>query len=453
MAHTLSNTQLWQTAETILLRGGHLVDPAAGLDGPHDLFIRRGRLEAIAPQITREADLVLTLSDLVVAPGFGDMHVHLREPGQEDAETIASGCRAAAAGGFTRAACMPNTTPPLDNGGLIEFVVRRAAQVDLARVFPVGAATRGRAGRELTEMQELRTAGAIAVSDDGNPIESSRVMRRVLEYARTWDLPVITHAEDRDLAQDGIMHEGYWSTVLGLRGVPAAAEGIAIARDIRLAQLTGAQLHVAHVSTREGVDLVRAAKQAGIRVTAETAPHYFALTDEALKEYDSVFRVNPPLRSEQDRQAILAGLRDGTLDAVATDHAPHTQVAKDQELEAAPSGVIGLETAVGLAFEILHHREGFPLARVVELFATAPARILAWGGGRLQLGEDTDLTVCDPRATWVVDPEAFHSRSRNCPFRGWSLRGRVRLVVCGGRLTHEEGLEFCPSERLVAQLP
>jgi len=445
--------RLWERAETILMKGGRLIDPAAGLDEERDLFLRRGRLELIAPAITREADLTCDLTGRVVAPGFGDLHVHLREPGDEDAETIASGCRAAAAGGFTRVACMANTRPPLDSRGQIEFVLRQAAASGQARVFPVAAATRARAGRELAEMHELQEAGALAVSDDGNPIEDSRVMRRVLEYARTWGLLVITHAEDRGLAAGGVMHEGYWSSVLGLPGVPAAAEGIAVARDIRLAELTGARLHVAHVSTAEAVALVRGAKERGLAVTAETAPHYVALTDEVLKEYDSVYRVNPPLRSEEDRRAVVAGLRDGTIDCLASDHAPHTAVAKDQELEAAPSGMIGLESAVGVTLEILHHREGFPLSEIVRLWSVSPSAVIGWGGGRLRLGEDADLTVLDARLSWTCDPERFASLARNCPFRGWTLRGRPQMTVYGGRLTHIEGVSACPSERLLSRMP
>jgi dihydroorotase len=452
MSRVPEAAQLWETAETILLRGGHLVDPAAGIDEPRDIFLRQGRIEAVAPEIAREADLRVELASLVLAPGFGDMHVHLREPGDEDAETIETGSRAAAVGGFTRVACMPNTNPPLDNRGLIEFVVRQARLTGLARVFPVAAATKQREGRELTGMQELRAAGALAVSDDGNPIESSRVMRRVLEYSKTWGLLVISHAEDRSLAAGGVMNEGYWSTVLGLDGIPAAAETVAIARDLNLAELTGARLHIAHVSTRGGVELVRAAKERGLAVTAETTPHYISLTDESLRTFDSAFRVNPPLRCEDDRRALLAGLADGTIDVLASDHAPHTEVAKDQELEAAPPGMIGLETSVGVALEILHHREGVALREIVRLCATRPAEIMGWGGGSVRMGADADLTVLDPGKEWEVDPEAFVSKARNCPFRGWRLRGRVRMTVCDGRLTHQEDLEFCPSERLLSQL-
>jgi dihydroorotase len=278
-------------------------------------------------------------------------------------------------------------------------------------------------------------------------------MRRALEYARTWDLLLITHAEDPALSKGGLMHEGYWSTVLGLRGIPGASEGIAVARDVRLAELAGARLHVAHVSTAEAVETIRQARRRGVAVSAETAPHYLCLTDESLKSYDSVFRVNPPLRGEEDRRAVIEGLRDGTITAIATDHAPHTETAKDQELEATPPGMIGLETALGVVLEVLHHREGFDLSRIVSLMSSGPAGIIGWGGGRIRLGEDADFTIFDPAAAWTVDPAAFASKSRNCPFRGWKLRGRTRLTVCGGRLTHEEGVEFCPSERLIARVP
>lgn len=441
----------WPAAETILLRGGQLIDPASEIDEPQDIFLRRGRIEAVAAKITREADLRVELGGLCVAPGFGDIHVHLREPGAEDAETIESGTAAAARGGFTRVACMPNTSPALDTRGLVEFVIRRAQAIGQAEVYPVAAATKQRAGAELTEMHELRDAGALAVSDDGSPVADARVMRRLLEYAATWNLLVISHAEDLSLSAGGVMHEGYWSTVLGLEGIPSAAEAVAIARDLKLAELTGARLHVAHVSTREGVELIRAAKTRGLAVTAETAPHYLALTDESLRTFDSIFRVNPPLRSEEDRQALIAGLRDGTLDCIASDHAPHTEVAKDQELEAAPPGMIGLETTLGVACEILHHREGFTLRELVRLCATRPAEIIGWDVGTVRMGADAHLTVFDPTQEWEVDPAAFASRARNCPFRGWRLRGRARLTVCGGRLTHQEDVEFCPSERLLTQ--
>jgi len=444
---------LWEQAETILLRGGRLVDPASERDGAHDLFLRGGRVELIAPEIRREADLTIDLSGLVVAPGLGDLHVHLREPGGEDAETIASGTLAAARGGFTRVACMPNTTPPLDDRSAVEFVLHQAQAAGHARVYPVAAATRGRQGRELTDMHELREAGVLAVTDDGSPVESSRVMRRVLEYARTAGLLVMTHAEDLGLAAGGVMHEGYWSTVLGLRGIPAAAEAIAVDRDVRLAELTGARLHVAHVSTRAAVEIIRSARNRGVAVTAETAPHYLALSDEALRGYDSVFRVNPPLRGEEDRAALIAALRDGTIDVIATDHAPHTQLAKDHELEATPPGMIGLETSLGVTLEILHHREGFALADVVSMMAARPATIMGWGGGAVRLGEDADLSVFDPAAAWEVDPEQFASQARNCPFAGWTLHGRVRMPVCQGELMHEEAVEFCPSERLLTRIP
>ena len=442
----------WEKAETILLKGGTVIDPASGIATESDLFLRSGHVEGISASISREADLIVDLTGLVVSPGFGDLHVHLREPGGEDAETIETGTLAAARGGFTRVACMPNTDPPIDNRGQIEFILRQARASGHCRVHPVAAATVGRQGEQLTDIRELQEAGAVAVSDDGSPIEDAHVMRRLLEYARTWGMLVITHAEEPSLSKAGVMNEGYWSTALGLRGIPAAAEGIAIARDIRLAELADAHLHIAHISTREGVDLLRAAKARGAKVTGETAPHYLMLTDELLKGYDSVYRVNPPLRGEEDRQALIAGIKDGTIDALATDHAPHTQVSKDKELDASPPGMIGLETAAGVALEILHHRAGIDLATIVKLLATHPAQIAGWGGGRIRMGENADLTVFDPAAEWVVDPANFASKARNCPFRNERLRGRVRMTICGGQLTHAEDLAFSPSERLQSQI-
>jgi dihydroorotase len=442
----------WEKAETILLKGALLVDPAAGIEEKQDVFIRKGKIEGLSPEITREADLVIDLSGMICAPGFSDMHVHFREPGGEDAETIASGSLAAARGGFTRVACMPNTTPALDSRGLIEFVISQGRAAGFCRVYPVAAATKQRSGAELTELRELQQAGAIAFSDDGSPVGDALVMRRLLEYAKTWDLLVISHAEEPSLVKDGLMNEGYWSTLLGLRGIPAAAESIAIARDIKLAEMTGGRVHIAHVSTREGVNLIREGKARGISVTGETAPHYFSLTDEALQAYDSVHKVNPPLRTEDDRVAILEGILDGTLDVLATDHAPHTDIAKDQELDAAPPGMIGLETAVGVTMEYLHHREQIGLSKIVNICSTRAAEILGWGGGRIKMGENADLTVIDPDAKWTVDPTRFASLSRNCPFKDWELRGRVKMTVCDGRLTHGEELKWRASERLASQI-
>ncbi len=450
MADTNQATGLWKAAETILLRGATVVDPAAGLEAKQDIFIRRGKIEGLSPSIGRDADLVVDLDGLVCSPGFGDLHVHFREPGGEESETIASGSKAAAVGGFTRVACMPNTKPAIDTRGQVEYVIRRGEGAGHCRVFPVAAATKERQGEILAEMREMQLAGAVAVSDDGSPVGNPQVMRRLLEYAGTWDLLVITHAEDPHLSGNGVMNEGYWSTALGVPGIPTASEGIAIARDVRLCELTGARLHVAHVSTREGVEIIRAAKARGIPVTAETAPHYLALTDGALRTYDTVYKVNPPLRTEEDRLAILAGVKDGTLDIIATDHAPHAQDYKDQELDHAPPGMIGLETSLGVSLEYLHHREGLSLTEVVRAFSSRVSEIAGWGGGRIQMGEDVDLAVFDPREEWIVDPETFASLSRNCPFQGWKLRGRVKMTICGGQLTHEENVRFKPSERLLS---
>ncbi len=448
MSQMAEALRYWDKAETILLRGATVIDPAASVNEKQDLFIRKGKIEGLSPEIKRDADLVVDLSGMICAPGFSDMHVHFREPGGEDAETIRTGSQAASIGGFTRVACMPNTTPALDSRGLVEFVISQGKAAGYCRVYPIAAATKGRQGEQVSELRELQLAGAVAVSDDGSPVASSLVMRRLLEYAKTWDLLVISHAEELTLSKDGLMNEGYWSTKLGLRGIPAASESIAVARDLKLAEITGARLHIAHVSTKDSVDLLRAAKSAGIRVTAETAPQYFSLTEELLQEYDSVHKVNPPLRSEDDRVAILEAVLDGTIDVIATDHAPHTDISKDQELDAAPPGMIGLETSVGVAMEYLHHREKIDLNRIVSLFSTRAAEIMGWGGGRIRLGENADLTVIDPGAVWTVDPSKFVSLARNCPFRNWELRGKVRLTVCDGKLTYQDELGFEPTERI-----
>ena len=430
----------WEKAETILLKGGTVIDPASGIATESDLFLRSGHVEGISASISREADLIVDLTGLVVSPGFGDLHVHLREPGGEDAETIETGTLAAARGGFTRVACMPNTDPPIDNRGQIEFILRQARASGHCRVHPVAAATVGRQGEQLTDIRELQEAGAVAVSDDGSPIEDAHVMRRLLEYARTWGMLVITHAEEPSLSKAGVMNEGYWSTALGLRGIPAAAEGIAIARDIRLAELADAHLHIAHISTREGVDLLRAAKARGAKVTGETAPHYLMLTDELLKGYDSVYRVNPPLRGEEDRQALIAGIKDGTIDALATDHAPHTQVSKDKELDASPPGMIGLETALGVYTAELIESGLLSWMQLIEKLTVRPAAALGLDAPSLAMGQCADITIIDPARRWKVEPEKFRSKGRNCPFAGRTLTGKAVATILAGRVCYLDSL-------------
>ncbi|MBK8229974.1 MAG: dihydroorotase [Candidatus Eisenbacteria bacterium] len=423
----------------MLLRNVRVVDPDGSENGNRDLLLRDGVIEAIGVRLDAGGAPSIDLEGCAVLPGLFDMHVHLREPGGEDAETIGSGALAAARGGFTGLACMPNSKVRIDQRAVIDLVLNRAREGCGTAVHPIAGVTVNLDGQQLTEMMELKEAGAVAVSDDGFPVDSSEVMRRGMEYARMCGLPVLGHCEDRALKGKGVMHEGYWSTVLGLRGIPAACEEIGIARDLALAALTGVRFHVCHVSTRRGVDLVRQAKQRGLAVTAETAPHYLTLTDECLRTYDSSFKMNPPLRTWEDVQALRAAVLDGTIDAIATDHAPHTPLAKDGELDLAPFGVIGLETSLGVSLKALVHEEGMSLEDLVRRMAVAPRRILGLPGGSLRIGEPADLCVVSLDEEWTVDPSHFASLSRNCPFAGWKLRGKVLLTVANGRTTHATG--------------
>lgn len=416
----------------LLIKNGRVVDPASGLDARRDVLIKAGRIAAVDKTIERADAEVFDASNLVVAPGFIDMHVHLREPGKEGAETIVSGTRAAVAGGFTAVACMPNTQPVNDNPMVTRYILGQAAQAGAARVYPIGAVTQGSAGEELAEIESLRDAGAVAVSDDGRPIHNSRILRRALEYCVALDLPLIDHCEDVHLAAGGVMHEGEWSLRLGLRGMPALAEELPVVRNLLVAALTGGRVHMAHLSTRGALDAVRRAKQQGVRVTCEVTPHHFALTDEACRDYDTRAKMNPPLRGREDVAAVLEALADGTVDAIVTDHAPHTDTEKQVDFESAPFGVIGLETAVGLALDKLYHTQKISLLRLVELFSTNPARILGVPGGRLQVDAPADITLLDPERSWTYLAAVGHSKSRNSPFDGWSFRGApVATVVAG----------------------
>ncbi|MBW1992591.1 MAG: dihydroorotase, partial [Deltaproteobacteria bacterium] len=404
---------------TLLITGGLVVDPARNLEEVRDLLIEKGKIAALEPPgtIPREGRKVIEARGLVVAPGLIDMHVHLREPGEEYKETIETGTRAAARGGFTAVACMPNTQPVNDNASITRYILDQAKARGSARVYPVGAISVGSKGEALSEYADLKAAGCVAVSDDGRPVMNSLLMRRALEYAKTFDLPVISHCEDLNLVADGVMHEGRVSLRLGLRGIPAAAEDVMVYRDICLARLTGARLHIAHVSTAGSVALVREAKAAGLQLTAETAPHYFTLTEEAVADFNTNAKVNPPLRSKADREAVIAGLADGTLDAIASDHAPHSVLEKDVEFAEAAFGLIGLETSLGLSLRLVH--EGvLTLSQLIAQMSTNPARILGVPGGTLTPGSPADLTLIDLNREWTVDVSTFASRSRNCPFDG-----------------------------------
>ena len=433
-------------ASPLCLRGGRIVDPERGIDGVQDLWIEHGRIAGLGEDAPAELRVrtdveVLDVRGAVVCPGLVDIHVHLREPGQEEKETIETGTRAAARGGFTTIACMPNTQPPLDDRPRIEFVIRRAREAGHARVLPIGAVTMGQAGEKLTEIEDLIDAGAVAITDDGKPVRNAELMRRALEITRDLGVPVIEHAEDPDLKGDGVMHEGWTSTRIGLKGIPDAAESTMVARDALLAELTRGHVHVAHVSAARSVEIIRRAKARGIRVTGETGPHYLVLTDEALDTYDTRFKMNPPLRSSRDREALIEGIVDGTLDCLATDHAPHTEIDKDCDFDSAPFGIVGLETALGVYLKALVAPRFLTLPQLIERMTVRPLRVLGRPGGTLGPGAPADVTVFDPEARWTVDPAAFASKGRNTPFGGWELPGRVLLTIVGGHVTYSAAAE------------
>ncbi|HKF00501.1 MAG TPA: dihydroorotase [Actinomycetes bacterium] len=425
------------------MRGGRLVDPARGRDGPADVLVRGGRVAEVGERLDGGGAQVLDCGGLVVAPGLVDLHTHLREPGREDAETIETGARAAALGGFTAVCPMPNTDPPADNAGVVEMVAARGREVGLADLFPVGAVTVGRGGVQLAELGAMaRSAAAVdCFSDDGAPIREARLLRRALEYARAFDAVIADHCEDLSLTEGAQMHEGELSGLLGLRGWPAAAEDMTVARDLMLAELTGGRLHLCHLSSAGAVELVRAAKARGVRVTAEATPHHLTLTDQAVATYDPVFKVNPPLRSKADVEAVRAALADGTVDAIATDHAPHTREDKEVEFAAAPPGVLGLETALAVVLTELVAPGVLTLAQALERLTAGPARCrrVPGHGGPVAPGTPANLVVLDPEARWVVSAAALASRSANTPFDGRELRGRVVHTLLRGEFTVRDG--------------
>ncbi len=414
------------------IRGGRILDPASGRDEIGDIAIVEGRFtEKPAPQ-SPEFDA----SGLVVAPGFIDMHVHLREPGMEHAETIETGARAAAAGGFTTICSMPNTAPVNDNATVTSYIVERARRHAAVNVRPIGAITKNSEGVALSSIGSMKEAGIVAISDDGRPVMNARVMRRAMEFARSLDLTVINHCEDLHLSAGGDMHEGAHSNKLGLRGIPAASEDVMVARDILLAELTGAKYHVAHISASHAVAMVAFAKTRGLPVTAETTPHHFLLTDAELDTYDSNFKMKPPLRSQADVDAVIAGLKSGAIDAIATDHAPHAGSEKMQEFESCPFGIIGLETAIGLTFECLVHAGHISLMRMVELFTTGPAGVLKLEQGTLAVGKPGDVTILNPDLNWTYDVNQSQSKSRNSPFHGHAFRGAAAATIVGGNIVY-----------------
>ncbi|MGB8853724.1 MAG: dihydroorotase [Pirellulales bacterium] len=427
---------------TLLIRGGRVIDPAQNIDRIDDVLVRDGLVVSIGHeggQPLGRADETIEAGGLIVAPGLVDMHVHLREPGREEDETIETGTRAALAGGFTSVACIPNTEPPIDTQAAVEFIHQKAARADTCNVFVVACVSRGREGKELAEIGRLVEAGAVAFSDDGAPVYDAELMRWALEYCRMFDKPILAHEEVLELSRGGVMSEGLVSLLLGLPGMPAAAEDVMIGRDIALAEATGGRVHVMHVSTAGGVALIRDAKRRGARVTAEACPHHFTLTDESLRGFDSNYKMSPPLRTAADIEAIIEGLVDGTIDCIATDHAPHAREKKMLELDRAPFGILGLETAVGLSVTrlVATGRIGWP--RLIEALSTLPARILGINRGTLRPGAVADITLIDPERSWQVDINTFRSKSINSPFHGWTLRGRAVATIVGGRVKYRLG--------------
>ena len=425
----------------LLIKDGRIIDPTRGLDMTGNLLISGAKVSWVGEDNPPPGGCdIISARGFIVCPGFIDLHCHLREPGFEEKETIAAGTLAAARGGFTTVCCMPNTKPALDNQTAIEFVKTRAAAEGVVRVLPIGAVTKGRKGEELADMGELSASGAVACSDDGEPVSSSWIMRQALDYSRAFDLPIIDHCEDKALTKDGQMNEGLLSTRLGLRGVPAAAEVIMVGRDLALADLTGGRIHIAHVSTIAAVELIRRAKALGIRVTAEATPHHLTLTEEAVRGYDTNAKVNPPLRTAQDIDALIAGLKDGTIDAIATDHAPHTAADKLCEFDLAPSGISGLETALGALMALVHDGR-LELSMLIGKLTAGPAGIINGqypGLGTLAAGSTADVAVIDPGREWVVDPASFASKGRNTPLSGQKLKGKVVATICGGKIVYKD---------------
>jgi dihydroorotase len=420
--------------DSILIRGGRIIDPAEKRDDVADLLIENGKVANISPHLKIKGPVdEIDATGKIVTPGLIDLHVHLREPGFEYKETIETGIAAAIFGGFTTICCMPNTNPINDNASVTQLILEKARQVGKTHVLPIGAVTRGSKGEELTEMADLVSAGCVAVSDDGRPVSNSLMMRRALEYSKIFDIPVIDHCEDIHLSDGGVMREGSVSVALGLKGIPSASEAIMVGRDIELAALTGGRVHIAHVSTAASVRLVREAKRRGLPVTAETCPHYFTLTDAAVCQYHADAKMNPPLSTEEDRLEIRAGLSDGTIDAIATDHAPHAAWEKEQVISCAPFGIIGLETALPLSLKLVE--EGvLSLSALIQKLTQGPAEILRKPIGRLRVGDCADVTIIDPDGEWIVDQNSIQSKSKNSPFIGWKMKGRATHVIIAGKV-------------------
>jgi len=436
----LNNTKS-QEAE-LIIAGGRIIDPASKLDKVGDIYVRDGKIakietkKLIPRKKIRFTPEIVDAYDKTVTPGLVDMHTHLREPGREDEETIQTGSEAAVAGGFTSICCMPNTQPPIDDQESVKFIYEKAKSAK-CKIYPVAAATKGLKGEELTEIADLAKAGAVAISDDGRPVYSSILMRYALEYSKMYDIPVISHCEDLALVSDGVMNEGFVSTILGLKGIPNVAEEVMVARDIRLAEFTKSKVHIAHVSTEDSVNLIREAKKKGVKITCEATPHHFTLTDEIIKSFDTNAKVNPPLRTKKDLDALKKGLKDGTIDCIVTDHAPHSIEEKDVEFDAAPFGMVGLETALGLVITELVEKKVLSLVEAIAKVTLNPAKILRLSAGQIKVGMPADLTVIDQEIEWTVEPKEFKSKSKNSPFGGRKLRGKAFLTIVDGKVVYQ----------------
>jgi dihydroorotase len=428
----------------LLLTGARIIDPAQNIDSRMDIFLEDGKIAKTGTNLSKltkskdseEITKIIDLAGMIIVPGLIDMHTHLREPGFEYKETIASGAAAAVAGGFTSIACMPNTNPVNDNRSITEFIRRKATEAALANVYPIGAISKKSEGSQLTEFWDLKEAGIAALSDDGKPVMDAALMRRAMEYAYSLQLPVISHCEDTNLSANGLMNEGYYSTILGLNGIPGIAEEAMVARDILIADFTKTAVHIAHVSTAGSVHLIRDAKKRGLKVTAETAPHYFTLTDEDLQSYDTNFKVNPPLRSKQDVAAIKEGLADGTIDVIACDHAPHGRTDKEVEFEYAANGISGLETSLSLSLNLIGGKT-LSWPELIAKMSLNPARVLKLPKGTLEKGTDADITIIDPLLKWTVDVQAFRSRGKNSPFHGRQMQGKAVMTIVGGEIKYD----------------
>ena len=425
-------TPLW-------IKGGRVIDPAAKRDAVGDVFVVDGKFVAALPPAARKRARQIDASGLIVCPGLVDIHVHFREPGQTHKETIGTGSRAGAAGGFTTVVCMPNTSPVADNAGTIQLMKDVITRDAVIRVFPTGCITVGMKGQTLAPIGSLKRAGVVAITDDGDCVQSNDLMRRAVEYAKMFDLPVMDHCQDHSMTQGAVMNEGVMSTRLGLRGWPNAAEDMIVARNVILSEYTGAHIHLQHISSKFSVDVIRRAKQRGARITAEATPHHIALTDDALATYNTNFKMNPPLRTEEDRRALIDGLRDGTLDIIATDHAPHTDYEKDKEFDYAPNGILGLETALPVTLDILVRQNKFKLPYVIDLMTRRPAQLMKLAGGTLATGSDADVCIFNPQEKWRYDAKAGFSKSSNSPWSGQTLTGRVRTTIVGGRVVFDQG--------------